>query len=402
MTAELTVRQVMQPEPVFVPPDCPIKEAMRVMNRNRIGAVLVVRNEGKLIGIFTERDLLKRVLTAIPGWRDYPVSDWMTADPYTVGPQVGWDEAVGMMTKLRVRHLPVIENGQLVGLISSRALMNRRTEFLDRRVEERTRELKALNEEFLAKDAETTYNMRAAAQLQNKLFLPHSPPDWPELEWGVYFLPLDQLGGDYYDFAAPDADHLGILIADASGHSIPATMVAIMTRVAFASVANSTLQPGQVLGTINHQLQGLAGERFVTAFYGILNRKTRIFRYASAGHPQPLLLRGDTKEVRPLSAQGFLLGVMPDEVYNEKHVELRPGDQLCFYTDGITEARNPRGELFGTERLIDCLTSHTHTRATALVDHVRATLKAFCDGYPYTDDVTMVTLGMRCTLPGED
>jgi phosphoserine phosphatase RsbU/P len=395
MNSELTVRQVMQPEPLFVPPDCPIREAMRLMSRNRVGAVLVVRGEDKLVGIFTERDLLKRVLTAIPGWRDYPVSDWMTADPYTISPNVGWDEAVGMMTKFRVRHLPVIENNKLLGIISSRALMNRRTEFLDQRVEERTRELKSLNEQFLAKDAETTYNLRAAAQLQNKLFLPHAPPDWPELDWGVHFAPLDQLGGDYYDFATPDPDHLGILIADASGHSIPATMVAIMARVAFASVANKTLKPGEVLGTLNHQLQGLAGERFVTAFYGILNRKTRVFRYASAGHPPPLLLRGETREVRPLSAQGFLLGVMPDEIYLEKTLEVRPGDQLCLYTDGIIEARNCLGEMFGTERLIDCLTSHTHSRASALVDHVLSALRGFCDGYPYTDDVTLLTVGGR-------
>jgi phosphoserine phosphatase RsbU/P len=394
MAVELTVRQVMQPEPITVPPDAPIRDVLRTMNRNRIGALLVVRADGKLVGIFTERDLLKRVITAIPGWRDYPVSDWMTADPYTIAADIGWDDAVGMMTKLRVRHLPVVQNGKLIGLISSRALMNRRTEFLDQRVEERTRELKRVNEELLARDAETAYNMRAAGQFQNLLLLPHAPPDWPELDWGIHFAPLDHLGGDYYDFASPDPDHLGILIADASGHSIPAAMVAIMARIAFADVAGSTTNPGEVLGAMNHRLQGLSGERFVTAFYGVLNRSTRIFRYATAGHPPPFLLSGDTNDVRPLSAQGFLLGVMPDEVYYEKQVEVKAGDRIVFYTDGVTEARNPIGEQFESERLIRCLTSHGRERSAEVVSRMLDCQKSFCDGHPYTDDVTLVTVGI--------
>ncbi len=398
MSAELTVRQVMQPEPITVPPDAPIRDVLRTMNRNRIGAVLVVRDEGKLVGIFTERDLLKRVITAIPGWREYPVSDWMTADPYTISADVGWDDAVGMMTKLRVRHLPVVQNGKLLGLISSRALMNRRTEFLDQRVEERTRELKRVNEELLARDAETAYNMRAAGQFQTLLLLPHAPPDWPELDWGIHFEPVDHLGGDYYDFATPDADHLGILIADASGHSIPAAMVAIMARIAFADVAPTTTNPGEVLGAMNHRLQGLAGERFVTAFYGVLNRKTRVLRYATAGHPPPLLLRGDSGEVRPLSAQGFLLGVMPDEVYYEKQVEVKSGDRIVFYTDGVTEARNAIGEQFETDRLIRCLANHGRKRSADVLEHLRSCQRAFCDGHPYSDDVTLVTVGIGAAI----
>ena len=394
MAAELTVRQVMQPEPITVPPDAPIRDVLRTMNRNRIGALLVVRADGKLVGIFTERDLLKRVITAIPGWRDYPVSDWMTADPYTIAADVGWDDAVGMMTKLRVRHLPVIQHGKLIGLISSRALMNRRTEFLDQRVEERTRELKRVNEELLARDAETAFNMRAAGQFQNLLLLPHAPPDWPELDWGIHYAPVDHLGGDYYDFATPDPDHLGILIADASGHSIPAAMVAIMTRIAFADIANSTTKPGEVLGAMNHRLQGLSGERFVTAFYGILNRKTRTFRFATAGHPSPLLLRGETNEVRPLTAQGFLLGVMPDEVYFEKQVEVKPGDRIVFYTDGVTEARNAIGEQFETERLVTSLKDHGSKRSAAVISKMLEDQKQFCDGHPYTDDVTLLTVGV--------
>ena len=175
-SSELTVRQVMQPEPVCVPPDTPIREAMRLMNRQRIGAILVVRDSKQLVGIFTERDLLKRVIPAIPGWRDYPVSDWMSSDPYTISPDIGWNEAVGIMTRFRVRHLPVIEEQRLIGIISARALMNRRTEYLDHKIDESTRELRSANDQLLARDAESAYNLRAAGQLQTTLLLPHPRP----------------------------------------------------------------------------------------------------------------------------------------------------------------------------------------------------------------------------------
>ena len=102
---------------------------------------------------------------------------------------------------------------------------------------------------------------------------------------------------------------------------------------------------------MNVQLQGLADERFVTAFYGVLNRRTRVLTYANAGHPYPLRRIARTGAVQPLAAQGFMLGIVPEEQYREKSVQLEPGDRLCFYTDGLVEARNGMGEGYGTDRL---------------------------------------------------
>ena len=203
-----------------------------------------------------------------------------------------------MMVRRRVRHLPVIEDGRVIGIVSAGDLMSRRTEYLNRQVEERTRELKGANDELMARDAELSYNLRAAGRFQTRLLLPHAPPDWPELRWGVHYAPLDHLGGDYYDVAQPDPDHLGFLIADASGHSIAAMMVAIMSRSAFAEAASSTTSPGAVLTAMNDRLQGLADERFVTAFYGVLDRRTSVLTYANAGHPYPLLRVAATGEVQ--------------------------------------------------------------------------------------------------------
>jgi len=368
---------------------------MEQMNRLRIGAVIVVNNEQKLQGIFTERDLLRRIIEAPPDWRHHPISEWMTPDPHTIPPDVGWEEAVVLMTRLRVRHLPVIEGSHVIGIISTRMLMSRRAEYLNQVVEERTRELKRAIDEVMAHDSELRYNLRAAGRLQTRLMLPNEPPRWPELRWGFHFAPLDHLGGDYYDLARPDEDHLGFLIADASGHSIAATMVAIMARTAFTEVAGTTTSPGAVLSAMNARLQGLADERFVTAFYGILHRRTRIFTYANAGHPYPLRFIGRTGQVVPLPAQGFMLGIIPDEQYREKSVQLEPGDRICFYTDGLVEARNGMGEGYGTARLEASFAACGRFDVELLTEHLLADQLAFRGEQPLNDDMTLVVGELR-------
>jgi serine phosphatase RsbU (regulator of sigma subunit) len=380
----------MQPAPIAVEPACLLRQALELMNRHRIGALIVSNAGGGLAGIFTERDLLRRVATADPGWRDTPIAEWMTRDPYTIGPDVGWLEAAGMLERLQVRHLPVLEGGQVIGLISTRLLMARRAEFLNRTIERRTSELRLANEQLMARDAEMVYNLRAAGRLQTRLLLPSAPPSWPEVSWGIHYAPLDHLGGDLYDFVHPGPDHLGFLIADASGHSIPATMVAIMCRIAFAQAARGTIHPGEVLTAMNAGLQGLTDERFVTAFYGVIDRRTRVLTYANAGHPYPFHWSARTGEVKPLVAQGFLLGIMPEEQYRERAVELEPGDRLCFYTDGLVEARDEIGQTFGTDRLRGCLREHGAKSADELLAHIRGCQESFRGVHPLNDDVTLV------------
>jgi serine phosphatase RsbU (regulator of sigma subunit) len=388
--ASFTVRQLMQPDPVAVEPDCPIREALALMNRYRIGSVVVVSPERRLLGIFTERDLLLRVAVADPGWRELPIAAWMTSSPHSVGPEVSWEEVLAMMERLRVRHLPVVENARVIGIVSAGGLMGRRTDYLNRQVEDRTRELKSANDELMARDAELRYNLRAASRFQTRLLLPHEPPDWPELRWGVHYAPVDHLGGDYYDVAQPDPDHLGFLIADASGHSIAAMMVAIISRTAFTEAAHATTSPGAVLTAMNDRLQGLADERFVTAFYGVLDRRSSVLTYANAGHPYPLRRIHATGDVQTLAATGFMLGIMPGEQYREQTVQLAAGDKLCFYTDGLIEARNEIGDTFDINRLMHCFALHGAGPAQQVAAEIIAGQKEFRGAQPPADDVTLV------------
>lgn len=392
---ELTVRNVMHSDPVTVRPTCPVMEVIARMNELRIGGVVVVDEAEHLVGIFTERDLLKRIAHADPRWREFPVSEWMTPDPHSTTADVLWEDALAQMAQFRIRHLPVVEGRRVIGIVSTRLLMSQRAEHLNQLVENRTRELKRAIDEVMARDSEMRYNLHAAGRLQTRLLLPHEPPNWPELRWGMHYAPYDHLGGDYFDVAHPGPDRLGFLIADASGHSIAAAMVAIMSRTAFTEAAGSTESPGAVLAAMNQRLQGLADDRFVTAFYGVLDRRTRVLTFANAGHPYPLRFVARTGAVEPLAARGFMLGIMPEEQYREETVRLEPGDRVCFYTDGLIEARDERGEGYGTERLTSALLAHGREPAEGLCARLVADQHAFRGTQPLSDDMTVV-VGELC------
>src|SRR6478609_1807665 len=199
--ADVTVREVMNAHPARVTPDQPVQAALELMNSRRVGAIIVADAEDRVVGIFTERDFLRRAYAAQFDGRATPIREWMAPQPYTIHPDAGWEEAVASMERLRVRHLPVVEDGKLVGIVTTRNLMAHRAEHLNEIVRERTRELKRANDALLARDAEVTHYMNSAARLQKRLVLPQSPPDWPEVAWGVHYAPLDPLGGDLYGFA---------------------------------------------------------------------------------------------------------------------------------------------------------------------------------------------------------
>ena len=257
-------------------------------------------------------------------------------------------------------------------------------------MEERTQELQRLYDEVSARDAEMRLNMNVAGRLQTRLLLPGSPPGWPEIHWGIHYAPLDPLGGDYYDFTVRGDRQMGILIADASGHSIPAAMVAIMARFAFAEVVRQTIRPAEVLAVMNRRMQGLTDERFITAFYGVLDRQTREFRYASAGHPPPLRFNPKHGRVEPLSARGLMLGILPEASYEEKSLTLERGDRLCLYTDGVVESRNVAKEVFGLERLEKFLAEAGGTPAADLVQRLVERLQDYRSDLPAWDDLTLL------------
>ena len=165
------------------------------------------------------------------------------------------------------------------------------------------------------------------------------------------YVPMSAVAGDFYDVQIKDESGVGILIADVSGHGVGAALIGSMLKIAFASQAEYISNPARVLMEINRILQGKLEQSFVTACSLFIDSKNRTISYASAGHPPPFLWRKSTMEMRRLSLGGTILGPFPDTMYENTILNIVLDDRLVLYTDGITEANNKTGELFGENRL---------------------------------------------------
>jgi sigma-B regulation protein RsbU (phosphoserine phosphatase) len=236
------------------------------------------------------------------------------------------------------------------------------------------------------------HEFKVIGDLQRSL-LPDRLPDIPSLDLAAYYQPSARAGGDYYDFFPLPDGCWGILIADVSGHGSPAAVLMAITHSIAHTHPGPPVPPGRLLGYVNHQLarrytQG--NENFVTAFYGIYDPARKVLTYACAGHPPPRLKRCSDGALVELDAVGGLpLGLFDGEQYADAEWPLQAGDQIVFYTDGLTETHNPAGEMFGTRRL-DAVLENCALQASGLLDEVLAAVDAFTEGRPADDDRTVL------------
>jgi sigma-B regulation protein RsbU (phosphoserine phosphatase) len=195
--------------------------------------------------------------------------------------------------------------------------------------------------------------LQAVSEIQRAL-LPVVLPDVPGLSLSAHYQTSKQAGGDYYDFFPQPDGTLGMLIADVSGHGTPAAVLMAITHTMAHLAPAASSSPGMLLGYLNAHLADSyqrTGTGFVTAFYAIYDPRARSLRYASAGHNPPRIRRGDGAVEALEAARDLPLGVLGDTEYAEASASLRAGESLVLYTDGITEARNREGQLFGEFRL---------------------------------------------------
>jgi sigma-B regulation protein RsbU (phosphoserine phosphatase) len=234
--------------------------------------------------------------------------------------------------------------------------------------------------------------LKIVADIQRSL-LPKTMPAIPGLGLAAHYQTSRWAGGDYYDFFALPDGRWGILIADVSGHGTPAAvMMAILHSLAH-TLPGPPDPPTKLFEHVNQHFATSYtsdGEGFVTAFYGIFDPARRELTYANAGHNPPRLKRCEDGSVLALDGVANLpLGVFPNQQYGQTTLKLRPGDQIVFYTDGITEAQNAEGAMFGAERL-DAALENCHLDAQGLIATVLATLQDFTGGLPPNDDRTVV------------
>jgi serine phosphatase RsbU (regulator of sigma subunit) len=221
------------------------------------------------------------------------------------------------------------------------------------------------------------------------------PKEVPELEgWQIspLYRPAREVGGDFYDFHLLADGRVGLVVGDATGKGVPAALVMSTTcgMLQLAAQALTSSLPGEVLERVNEALLArIPSNMFVTCFYAILDPKSGTLSYANAGHDLPYLHRhGDAEELR---ARGMPLGLMPEMGYEEKETILEAGESALFYSDGLVEADEPKGEMFGFPRLRALIAEHGEERTLGSL--LLEELYTFVgEGWEQEDDITLLTL----------
>jgi len=231
------------------------------------------------------------------------------------------------------------------------------------------------------------HEFKLAAQIQKRI-TPSKLPEWPGYDVAAMNIPYRQIGGDFYDVWDIPDEHLGLVIADGSGKSIPGSLLMAMTHAALRVQAMYAFRTSEIIDRTNRFICRQTEVRhFVSLFYGALNRPERVLTYTNAGHIPPVVVRksGDIY----LDTDGMVIGVEPNITYEERQMTLEPGDVLVMTTDGVTEAMSPGGELFGYERLIAVVRENQARSACEIVRSVCDACSEFTRSSAPKDDVTL-------------
>jgi len=242
--------------------------------------------------------------------------------------------------------------------------------------------------------------LEIARQIQSSI-LPRDIPRLAGLDIAATYQPMTAVAGDFYDFLVVDERRIGILVADVTGHGVPAALIASMLKAVFSAQSAHADDPAQVLVGLNNSLCGKFEDYYVSAAYLFIDAERRIFRYAAAGHP-PLMV-GSVNGAKPaafqaLESNGFLLGIFPDATYSAVEQPFGPGDRCVLYTDGVIEAKNAAEEEFGVSRSRSFLDTKASLGAApvlaALLDEV-ARWSGRADGKAQEDDITVVAIDFQ-------
>ncbi|RPJ57750.1 MAG: hypothetical protein EHM23_19515 [Acidobacteria bacterium] len=207
---------------------------------------------------------------------------------------------------------------------------------------------RALERERRLKNVE--YELETARRIQNSI-LPRSLPSIRGLAMAARYEPMTEVAGDFYDFLVLDDRRLTILVADVSGHGVPAALIASMLKVAFGAQNDCASDPAEVLTRMNAILHGRLERQFVTAACAHIDLVERTVKYAGAGHPPSLLWKSRTGELLDLAENGLFLGPFPNAVYKNVSHPIEAADLILFYTDGLVEGTSSDGQPFGNDRL---------------------------------------------------
>ncbi len=257
--------------------------------------------------------------------------------------------------------------------------------------------LRGIREQLAEQLLTVQKELETARQIQLSI-LPSEIPKTEGLDIAARYVPMAAVAGDFYDFIVVDEKHIGILVADVSGHGMPAALIASMLKIALSAQGTHAADPAQVLLGLNQALCGKFQHHYVTAAYLFVDMQKRTLTYAGAGHPPLLLREGSSKGVRNVVENGLFLGRFPFATYSSLELPLKAGDRVLLYTDGISETTNPAGIEFGTECLKQFLAVEQSTSADHFAGQLLEELSRWSargSGEDLDDDITMVAIHVK-------
>lgn len=341
--------------------------------------------QGGILGIASDDTLLSYLcahpeavdIRALPV--DSPgVNTLKQAGAHTIVPLVAQGELVGfIMLGPRLSALGYnIPDKQLLNRLSTQAAINLKVALLAETQQKRARILERMAQEM------------QVAQVVQKTLLPKTLPQVDGWNIDSYWKPAHEVGGDFYDFIHFADGRLGIVIGDVTDKGVPAAIVMASTRSILRTIAMRYVSPGAVLSRVNDLLRPDIPERmFITCLYMVIDPVHGHLRMANAGHNIPILKKPG--HINEIMVRGMPLGILPGMEYEEVQLELEPGSTIILYSDGITEARDQSGELFGTRRLVEAL-GHVGTEQ-GITENILSELRSFTgSGWEQDDDITLV------------
>ncbi len=391
--------------------DCPLELVHKQFGAHPHDFMAVLEG-GQVAGVCSRHDIGMR-LGARYGFTLFsrkPVSDYLALSPVLVPLGQAVEEVLEtVFSRDSERFYDDVvltgPDGGFLGLIHVHTLVRLQTEFLrdNIRLLEMQKQLIREKNQQMEEDLAMAREIQIALLPREQMSFPaDAPPEQAPLRFARLYRPAQTVGGDFVHVIPLADDSLGIFIADVMGHGVRSALVTTMLRALVEEIGASGADPGRFLTELNRNLAGILSQTgemmFATAFYLIADAGSGKLRYARAGHPCPVRLRRDTGTVetlecsRPLAGPG--LCVFKDAVYGTAEADLTGDDTILLFTDGLTEASDPEGELFGDERLQETVRKHADLEVTALVEEVFAEAERFLQGGEFEDDVCIVALNV--------
>jgi sigma-B regulation protein RsbU (phosphoserine phosphatase) len=233
--------------------------------------------------------------------------------------------------------------------------------------------------------SEIQKELEVARRIQLSI-LPADFPNSTHFRVAARYVPMTSVAGDFYDYILADYQQVGILIADVSGHGVPAALIASMVKLAAASQRHIASDPSRFLSAMNTSLFGNTQDQFITAAYVHLNSESRELRYSAAGHPPMLLLRNG--QIIEIEENGLVLAAFDFATYSNAIHRLERGDRLLLYTDGILEATDASGDFLGHDALCSLLRKTSGLSSSQAADSIISSVRQF--SAKQDDDLTVL------------